>query len=112
MAGRKTKSFCYICKRQAFVCVKKMRPEIKKAEFKFGTKDPALTGKILGAVCAFNGMSGQFIVARPDFEAEEVYAEGVAVLKGKIRLCHIAKLIWYYLFNKDVAYLRRKYNGK
>ena len=92
--------------------LKKMRPEIKKAEFKFGTKDPALTGKILGAVCAFNGMSGQFIVARPDFEAEEVYAEGVAVLKGKIRLCHIAKLIWYYLFNKDVAYLRRKYNGK
>ncbi len=104
-------SVIFVKDRLLFV-LKKMRPEIKKAEFKFGTKDPALTGKILGAVCAFNGMSGQFIVARPDFEAEEVYAEGVAVLKGKIRLCHIAKLIWYYLFNKDVAYLRRKYNGK
>lgn len=57
-------------------------------------------------------MSGSVLCCKTCFEAEEVYAEGVAVLKGKIRLCHIAKLIWYYLFNKDVAYLRRKYNGK
>lgn len=87
---------------------KKSMPFIKKAEFKFGTDDPALTGIILGGIAAFNGFTGQAVIAEPDFEADRVFINGEADLKGKIKMIHFLNLFWSYYFNKEVKYFKYK----
>jgi len=98
-------SLKFILNKIIFV-LKKIAPHIKHCLIEFGTDDPALTGKITGAACAFRGMFGANMNFIPDFDSERAYINADIKMKGKIRACHFVKLVYYYFCNKEVKYFK------
>lgn len=102
------KNACKFILDKILFVLKKVSPHIKKADFKFGFDDPSVTGKVLGGICAFSGITGMRIMLDPDFNADKFYVDGVFILKGKIMMCHLVKLVYYYFFNDEVKYVKYK----
>lgn len=99
------RSLRWAWKRVRFVLLR-YAPKVEQFDVCFGTKDPATTGKILGGICALEGMTGLRFWPRADFQSETLYLEGQWKVRGKIRLCHLARLALYYFTAQEVKYLR------
>lgn len=65
------------------------RPRRLEGSVKIGLEDPADTGQLLGILCILQAFSGNCFLAEADFE-QKVF-EGRAFLRGRVRLCHLAK---------------------
>ncbi len=94
-------------------CIKEIRyilrhylPKMQKGELVFGLGDPALTGQVLGGLCAWQGLTGGRMQINADFE--QFRLEGDVVLKGHIRFCHLVKTAFLLFFDKDIRVTVRR----
>lgn len=106
--GRFKEAFVYI-KERIMAVLKRSWPSIEYLNLYFGTDNPALTGKIVGAASILYACFGtSAICVEPDFGTEEFVFKGQGKVKGKIWLLDFIKLIYDYLFHKEVQYFKQK----
>lgn len=81
--------------------IKKTKPNILHADVEFSLGDPALTGLAIGIISLCPGCYGKKTSIVPDFESEDIYANGWIEIKGIVFFVHIVYLIVSIFFNKD-----------
>lgn len=94
--------------RQAFFKVKdeglklllRLRPKIVQADIRYGFDDPCITGQVLAGLGILYPFLGEHVNVRPDFEHKVL--EGRMYVKGRVRMFHIARLLWSLLWCKNV----------
>ena|GEM_PF-996459 len=96
-------------KKAIFKILKAIRPRKGYLKAHLGFDDIATTGQIAGyygmAIGMFYPLVGRTITLQPDFEQNIM--EGDLMLKGHIRLCIFLRVLWLYLFDKDIRYLKK-----
>lgn len=92
------------------ILLKKIKPKQIEGNVIFGTKDPALTGQLIGGIAAVYGFIPEKLRIIPDFE-EERY-EGTLRIRGKIRLIHVLAALIGLIADKNVRYVYRKIQAK
>lgn len=106
----------YLGKEQTKVAIFKVKDHIIKllkhilprkwnAYVEMGFDDPATTGKILGYYWMFIGLYGNHFVCVPDFEHKVLKANLEA--KGRIQIFQFVYVVFQFLFDKDLVYLRK-----
>lgn len=81
--------------------IKKTKPNILQGDVEFSLGDPALTGLAIGVLSLCPGCYGKKTKILPDFESDDIYANGWIEIKGIVFLVHIVYLIVSIFFNKD-----------
>ena len=66
----------------------------------FGFEDPATTGQVLGILCVLAVFTGNHLEVNGNFEGKML--EGDVLIKGHVRLCHIAKSAISLLIDKNI----------
>ena len=84
-----------------------LKPKYVKAEISFSTGDPALTGKVTGALSLFPLIYRYDAHIYPDFLSEEFYIKGSLKMKGHITVFHLLIILIRLFFDKNI---RRLYN--
>ena len=92
-------------KDQVIKLLKHILPRKWNAYVEMGFDDPATTGKILGYYWMFIGLYGNHFVCVPDFEHKVLKANLEA--KGRIQIFQFVYVVFQFLFDKDLAYLRK-----
>lgn len=92
-------------KDQVIKLLKHILPRKWNAYVEMGFDDPATTGKILGYYWMFIGLYGNHFVCVPNFEEKVLMANVDA--KGRIQVVRIVYVIFKFLFDKDLVYLRK-----
>ncbi len=85
--------------------LKHIMPRKWNAYVEMGFDDPATTGKILGYYWMFIGLYGNHFICVPDFEHKVLKANLDA--KGRIQLFWFVYVVFQFLFDKDLVYLRK-----
>ena len=70
-----------------------IRPRKLEGCVKFGFADPAVTGKVVGAIAMIPLFYQTGIQIIPDFETEEGYIQGNVYIRGHILLIHVLVLV-------------------
>lgn len=86
--------------------IRHMRPRKVEGSLRFGLGDPALTGQLTGALYLLLPASCQKLELYPEFSA--CVLEGEALLRGHIRLCHLAFIGWKVFRDKELRRLMKK----
>lgn len=86
--------------------IRHMRPRKAEGSLRFGLGDPALTGQLTGVLYLLLPASCQKLELYPEFGA--CVLEGEAVLRGHIRLCHLAFIGWKVFRDKELRRLIKK----
>lgn len=81
--------------------IKKTKPNILHADVEYSLGDPALTGLATGVISLCPGCYGKKTRIVPDFESDDIYANGWIEIKGIVFFVHIVYLIVSIFFNKD-----------
>ena len=81
--------------------IKKTKPNILQADVEYSLGDPALTGLATGIISLCPGCYGRKTRILPDFESQDIYANGWIEIKGIVFFVHIVYLIVSIFFNKD-----------
>ena len=84
----------------------KFRKIYTNLTFSFG--DPAVTGQVLGLLCMIPVLYRYDFHLYPDFESENLYAEGRFQFSGKIRLIHLLVVVFRMIANHDVREFGKK----
>lgn len=92
-------------KDQVIKLLKHILPRKWNAYVEMGFDDPATTGKILGYYWMFIGLYGNHFVCVPNFEKKVLTANVDA--KGRIQLVRLVYVVFKFLFDKDLVYLRK-----
>lgn len=95
VAGRGWKYIKYI--------LRHIRPRKIKGSLHYGLDDPSLTGQITGAAYLLLPENCEKVRLLPDFEKK--ICEGDLIVKGHIRLCHLAYVGLRLLFDKELRRL-------
>lgn len=77
-----------------------LKPKKLKLNFHFGFEDPAVTGKVLGALCMLYPFYMDHVNLEPEFE--EKILEGDAYIKGRIRGLHLFIVLCNLFFDKNI----------
>ena len=80
--------------------IKHARPRKAKGFVRFGFEDPYKTGQVLAVLSVLYPFYGERIAIYPEFE--QAMLQGDISIKGYIRLLHFVKIIWTFLFDKNV----------
>ena len=92
-------------KDQVIKLLKHILPRKWNAYVEMGFDDPATTGKILGYYWMFIGLYGNHFVCVPNFEEKVLTAYVDA--KGRIQVAQFVYVVFKFLFDKDLVYLRK-----
>lgn len=104
----RTKAAVRLVWSQAGILVKHVLPRRLKGEVHFGTEDPALTGRILGALGIFYPLFMDNVKVNPDFE--QAVLEGELFVKGRMRAAVFVRTAWKLFWDKNVRYVYRRLN--
>lgn len=94
-----------LCRGQAGILAKSLKPDKIEADLIVGTGDPASTGEILAAYGMLYPILGAHVRIVGDFERAHV--EGFVFIKGKIRAFTFLRVAWKFYRNKDIRTLIR-----
>lgn len=101
-------------KKQVFYLLRHLKPRIIKGSIHYGFEDPAITGEVLAGISMFYPVISPHFEIVPDFL--EVCLEGEVILKGHIRLIHVAivaaTLFFSGAFKKTIKRFQRITGGK
>ena len=104
----RTKAAVSLSWEQLCFLLRKLLPGKIRGELRFGTEDPALTGRILGAVSIFYPLFMDNVKVEPDFC--EPVLEGELFVKGGFRLIHGLRAAWKLFRDRNVRYVYRRLN--
>lgn len=88
----------------------KLLPKKIRGELRFGTKDPALTGEILGGISIFYPIFMDNVKVYPDFERSIL--EGELFVKGRFRLATAALVLWRLWRDKNIRFVYHRFRGE
>lgn len=88
--------------------LRKLLPRRIRGELRFGTKDPALTGEILGGISIFYPIFMDNVKVYPDFEKSIL--EGELFVKGRFQLVTVALILWRLWRDKNIRYVYHKFH--
>lgn len=88
----------------------KLLPKKIRGELRFGTKDPALTGEILGGISIFYPIFMDNVKVYPDFERSIL--EGELFVKGRFRLAAAALVLWRLWRDKNIRFVYYRFRGE
>lgn len=88
----------------------KLLPKKIRGELRFGTKDPALTGEILGGISIFYPIFMDNVKVYPDFERSIL--EGELFVKGRFRLATAALVLWRFWRDKNIRFVYHRFRGE
>ena len=91
-----------------FYLLHHIRPRKGKGYLKYGLPDPAITGQLTGFVYVLRPLAFSKLALEPVFETEEIVLEGDLVIKGHVRLVHLAYVGLKLLFDKNLKHLRQR----
>lgn len=94
---------------QGKLLIGKLLPKKIRGELRFGTKDPALTGEILGGISIFYPIFMDNVKVYPDFERSIL--EGELFVKGRFRLATAALVLWRLWRDKNIRFVYHKFRG-
>lgn len=97
----------HICE-QTILLLKRILPEIHKADMTYGFEEPHLTGELTGVLALCPVMYDKEVRAVPDFTADKTYAEGFADIRGKVQIYISLAYVLKLFINKDCRRLYRK----
>ena len=92
-----------LCKGQAGILLKALKPDKFEADLIVGTGDPASTGDILAVYGMLYPFWGTHVRIAGDFERQHL--EGYVFIKGKIRAFTFLRVAWKVYRNKDIRTL-------
>ena len=87
-------------KNEIFVIFKHYRPRKMKGHLRFGFEDPYHTGQALAALSLIYPFYGRDVDVHPDFEQKIL--EGHIVIRGRVRVVHLLRLVFLWIFDKDI----------
>lgn len=88
----------------------KLLPKKIRGELRFGTKDPALTGEILGGISIFYPIFMDNVKVYPDFERSIL--EGELFVKGRFRLATAVLVLWRLWRDKNIRFVYHRFRGE
>lgn len=91
-----------------FYLLHHIRPRKGKGYLKYGLPDPAITGQLTGLLYVLRPLAFSKLALEPVFETEEIVLEGDLVIKGHVRLVHLAYVGLKLLFDKNLKHLRQR----
>ena len=92
-----------LCKEQAGVVLKDLKPDRVEVDLIVGTGDPASTGEVLAVCGMLYPVFGPKVRIEGDFELARL--EGCVFIKGKIRAFTFLRVAWKLYRNKDIRTL-------
>lgn len=92
-----------LCREQAWMLFREIKPDTVEAELIVGTGDPASTGEILAVCGILYPVLGPGVRIAGDFE--RAHLEGFVFIKGKIRAFKFLRTAWKLYRNKDIRTL-------
>lgn len=92
-----------LCKEQAGVVLKELKPDRVEVDLIVGTGDPASTGEVLAVCGMLYPVFGPKVRIEGDFERARL--EGCVFIKGKIRAFTFLRVAWKLYRNKDIRTL-------
>ena len=92
-----------LCREQAGVVLKELKPDRVEVDLVFGTGDPASTGEVLAVCGMLYPVFGPKVRIEGDFERARL--EGCVFIKGKIRAFTFLRVAWKLYRNKDIRTL-------
>lgn len=92
-----------LCKGQAGILLKALKPDKFEADLIVGTGDPASTGEILAVYGMLYPFLGEHVRIAGDFERAHI--EGYLFIRGKIRAFTFLRVAWKVYRNKDIRTL-------
>lgn len=92
-----------LCREQAGVVLKELKPDRVEVDLVFGTGDPASTGEVLAVCGMLYPVFGPKVRIAGDFE--RAHLEGYVFIKGKIRAFTFLRVAWKLYRNKDIRTL-------
>lgn len=85
---------------------KHLHPRKIQGKLRYGFEDPSITGMVTGGLYIILPMSFYEVELLPEFEPDKpLILEGKLLIKGHVRLCHVAKTVWILFRNKDLRKL-------
>lgn len=95
-------------KDQIFLLLKRICPKKLKLNLSYSTGSPDTTAEIFGILAMFPiGYQNRWIIY-PDFEAENFYIRGNAIIKGKILGIHLLMAILNIMFDRNCRRLYKQ----
>ena len=91
-----------------FYLLHHIRPRKGKGYLKYCLPDPAITGQLTGFLYVLRPLAFSKLALEPVFETEEIVLEGDLVIKGHVRLVHLAYVGLKLLFDKNLKHLRQR----
>ena len=86
-----------------------LHPRKIQGKLRYGFEDPSITGMVTGGLYLILPMSFYEVELLPEFEPEKpLILEGKLLIKGHVRLCHLAKTAWILFRNKDLRKLLKQ----
>ncbi|MBS6395695.1 MAG: DUF2953 domain-containing protein [Clostridiales bacterium] len=79
---------------------KKLKPKRIEGQVTFGFDDPSATGMCMGALSVLYAWYPEKLSLIPDFDRKIL--EGNILIRGKLRLCVLACIMWRIWFNRDI----------
>ena len=92
-----------LCREQAGVVLKELKPDRVEVDLIVGTGDPASTGEVLAVCGMLYPVFGPKVRIAGDFE--RAHLEGYVFIKGKIRAFTFLRVAWKLYRNKDIRTL-------
>lgn len=92
-----------LCRKQAGIILKELKPDKVEADVIVGTEDPATTGEILAICGMLYPWIGQHVRVVGDFERAHI--EGRIFIKGKLRAFTFLRVAVKVYLNKDIKAL-------
>ena len=92
-----------LCREQAGVVLKELKPDRVEVDLVVGTGDPASTGEVLAVCGMLYPVFGPKVRIAGDFE--RAHLEGYVFIKGKIRAFTFLRVAWKLYRNKDIRTL-------
>lgn len=106
LTDERTRAAFKQCVAQLKILIKKMFPKKIRGMLRFGTKDPALTGEILGGISIFYPVFMDNVKVYPDFE--QGIFEGELFVKGRFCLITVLLVLWRLWRDKNIRYVYHK----
>lgn len=86
-----------------------LHPRKIQGKLRYGFEDPSITGMVTGGLYLILPMSFYEVELLPEFEPDKpLILEGKLLIKGHVRLCHLAKTAWILFRNKDLRKLLKQ----
>lgn len=87
-------------KKEIWKLLKRLKPQKKLLEVRFGFEDPSVTGNVLAGLAVLYPFFGEDASITPDFEQKVL--EGRLMVKGRMYAVHFVCMIWNLVWYKPV----------